>query len=404
MKKVLLSATALAGLLMMSAPAQADGLNMNVGGFFRGYGMVTDNDETGGAGPDENLREFDFRRHTELHFTGETTTDNGLTVGAHVEMAVGDNSALEDGSGAVDQRSPNSIDEVYAYFSGSWGRVNFGSEDGAAYLLQVAAPSGDSNVDGLRIYIQGLNSDVWEDGDSSTPLGATSAFSDRLDYDNAPFEAEDKITYMTPKFNGFQAGASYAPEQGQNIIGNNTAGMGFDDNPGEFEDIWEFGARWDGEFEGFGISVGGGYVHASTEVDAALASAVGSDDLESWNGGVNVTFGAFSVGGAYLESNNGIAGTAGLGSDTTTWVVGASWDNGPYHVGATWMDRTDEADVTALGAGDDLNVERFAIGGGFTFAPGMSVRGAVTMGTAEVDTIGEDTDFMQATVGTDIGF
>ena len=48
-------------------------------------------------------------------------------------------------------------EESYAYFSGAWGRVNFGKEDGAAYLLQVAAPSADSNVDGLRQYVAGTN-------------------------------------------------------------------------------------------------------------------------------------------------------------------------------------------------------------------------------------------------------
>ena len=388
MKKILLSATALAGLVMMSAPAHADGLNMGVGGFFRGYAAMTDNDETGTAGPGDDLRTFDFRRHTEIHFSGETTTDNGLTVGAHVEFITSDDT------------SANSIDETYGYFSGSWGRVNFGSEDGAAYLLQVAAPSADSNVDGMRVYIQTLNSDVWEDGDTGAS-GFTSAFNSTFEYDNAPFQHDDKITYMTPKFNGFQAGVSYAPEQGQNAIGNNTAGMGFDDVAGDFEDMFDVAARWDGEFEGFGISVGGGYVHAATEVDAA-AGTVGSDDLTSWDAGLNVVFSGFSLGGAYLRSDNGISGS---NSDTTTWLVGAGWDNGPYHVGASWMDRTDESSVTTAAAGVDLDSDRFTIGGGYTFAPGMSFRGAVAFGEVEVDTVGgQNTDFTQATVGTDIAF
>ena len=387
MKKVLLSATALAGLVMMSAPAHADGLNMGVGGFFRGYAVLTDNDETGTAATGDDLRTFDFRRHTELHFSGETTTDNGLTVGAHVELKTSDDT------------SADSIDETYGYFSGNWGRVNFGSEDGAAYLLQVAAPSADSNVDGMRNYIQALNTDQWDDNDFTTAMNA--AYSDQLDYDNAPFKSDDKITYMTPKFNGFQAGVSYAPEQGQNAIGNNVAGMATDDDANDFEDMFEVAARWDGEFEGFGISAGAGYVNGSTEVDGA-AGTVGSDDLTSWDAGLNVVFSGFSLGGGYLHSDNGISGA---NSDTTTWIVGAGWDNGPYHVGASWMDRTDESSVTGLAAGHDLDVQRFTIGGGYTFAPGMSFRGAVALGTADANTVGvDDTDFMQATVGTDVKF
>ena len=48
-------------------------------------------------------------------------------------------------------------EESYAYFSGAWGRVNFGKEDGANYLLQVATPSADENFDGLRQYINPQN-------------------------------------------------------------------------------------------------------------------------------------------------------------------------------------------------------------------------------------------------------
>lgn len=389
MKKILLSATALAGLVMMSAPAHADGLNMGVGGFFRGYAVITDNNETGSAATGDDLRTFDFRRHTEIHFSGETTTDNGLTVGAHVELKTSDDTAA------------NSIDETYGYFSGSWGRVNFGSEDGAAYLLQVAAPSADSNVDGMRVYIQGLNTDLWDDADFTTALPA--AYKDSLGYDNAPFQNTDKITYLTPKFNGFQAGVSYAPEMGQNAIGNNVAGMTTDDDAGDFENIFEVSARWDGEFEGFGISAGAGYINASTEVDAG-AGTPGSDDLTSWDAGLNVAFSGFSLGGAYVNSDNGISGA---NSDTTTWLVGAGWDNGPYHVGASWMDRTDESSVTGLAAGVDLDVQRFTIGGGYTFAPGMSFRGAVAFGSVDNNTAGVtsfDENFTQATIGTDIAF
>ena len=42
-------------------------------------------------------------------------------------------------------------EESYLYFSGNWGRLNLGRENGAAYLLQVAAPSADPNIDGMDI-------------------------------------------------------------------------------------------------------------------------------------------------------------------------------------------------------------------------------------------------------------
>src|ERR1019366_6714615 len=101
-----------------------------------------------------NERHFDILRETEIHFTGETTLDNGLTVGVHHEADIDQQKQ--------DWQAPSSIDtfyteESYAYFSGAWGRVNFGKEDGANYLLQVAAPSADENFDGLRQYINPEN-------------------------------------------------------------------------------------------------------------------------------------------------------------------------------------------------------------------------------------------------------
>jgi hypothetical protein len=411
MKKVLLAGTALLGLAAVSAPAQAE-INLDLGGYFRGYGVFADSDEVGTAGASDDLRQFDFRRDAEVHFTGEAVADNGLTVGVHAEVALGGNSSVfndGNGDGAIDAgetitEGESLVDEVYMYLSGNWGRVNFGSEDGAAYLLQVGAPSADSNVDGLRTQIQAINTELFTDALAGGVFNAGGTFT--LDYDNADFENTDRLTYLTPKWNGFQAGVSYAPEVGQNRIGNNTAGMEFEDDAGQFEDLWEIGARYDGEFEGFGVSVGGGYAHASAEgtvgVGGLAAGDLGSDDLETWNAGLNVSFQAFSVGAAYLDTNNG-AGGVGIDADTDTWVVGAAWDNGPYHLGATWMDAEAEEDV--FGSNGDAELDRLTLGGAYTYGPGMSFRGAVAFGSGE-ETVGADTDedFTQVTVGTDIQF
>src|SRR5262249_5161083 len=144
-------------------------------------------------------------------------------------------------------------DEVYGYGSGGWGRVNLGAEDGSAYLLQVAAPSADSNVDGLRTNIAGVNPTVpFGTAVLATAVG-TSNLLDNWDYQQADFRATDRLTYLTPKFNGFQAGVSYAPKTG---LTSNTAGMSNDDaalpilvgaNTGTFvegatalyKDLWE---------------------------------------------------------------------------------------------------------------------------------------------------------------------
>ena len=142
MKKVLLSTAAVAGLAMVATPAAAQ-VSLELGGYFKGYGAYVDQDETAG----NPVNDFDIIRNTEVHFGGETTLDNGLTVGAHIEV----DADVENTNDSFE------VDESYVYFSGGWGRVNVGAEDGASYLLQVAAPSADSNIDGIRQYVNPVN-------------------------------------------------------------------------------------------------------------------------------------------------------------------------------------------------------------------------------------------------------
>lgn len=404
MKKILLAGSALAGVAMLAAPAQAE-LKLGLGGHFSGYGVYVDQDN------DTGFNNFEFRKNTEIHFTGETTLDNGLTVGVHVEQEI---------------ENDNNNNESYAYFSGGWGRVNFGNEDGAAYLLQVAAPSADSNVDGLRTTINGTKTPGNAALASITPppvlpgdpavisLAAANPGSLALDYQHADFgnapsdsgkgNATNRITYLTPKFNGFQAGVSYAPSSTLGTGIQNTAEAAYDN-------LWELAARWDGQFEGIGLSLGAGYSHASKDTAA--------DDLKTWNVGANAAWNQFAVGAAYLDSDNG--------EDTRTWVVGAAWDNGPWHVGVSYLDtKADNGglryqyDATSLVPAEaaiqsnDADAYRVSVGGGYTFGPGMTFRGAISWGEYDygsvrsfgggATTVSAQEDFTMITIGTDIRF
>jgi len=411
MKKLLLVSTAIAGVAMMSAPASA-ALKMDLGGYFRGYGVYADNNEPAST----SLRRFEFRRNNEIHVNGETTLDNGLTIGAHTELEIANESAT-----AAPTANGNMVDETYMYTSGGWGRVNFGSEDGAAYLLQVGAPSADSNVDGMRVYIQALNPTVSQ----ATIPGLRN--SGVLSYDHADFRQTDRLTYLTPKFSGFQAGVSYAPKPAMLGLGNGTAGMSTDKDVGQTGQVWEGSARWDGEFQGFGVSLGGGYSDSTLENytrPALVATApVASDGLRTWNGGANVSFSGFSLGGSYLKSNTQNIITDSVGPvvnatpdvTQTTWVLGGGWDNGPYHLGASYLHQQTERDASASTlVKADYKAQRYTVGGGYTFGPGMTFRGAVAWGNFKnnlqnnagggFDVAANDQDFTQVTVGTDIQF
>ncbi len=368
MKKLLLCGVA-ALAITAAAPAKAEGIDLGLGGYFIGYGLYNGQDEAAG----DSIRSFDFRKETEIHFNGETTLDNGLTVGGHVELAA--DRAADAGEGT--------IEESYAYFSGGWGRVNFGEEDGASYLLQVAAPSADDNIDGLRPDLNTLDT-------ATFPTGVGSP----LDYAADATGYANKITYITPLFSGFQAAASFTPD----VTGDNASATAADDDDdvGVFNNAWEVAGRYQGTFQAVDLTLGAGYQRLTTEEDAVAATAVASEARDVMNAGVRVGFGAFGLGGAYVQDDNGVE----TDGDTTTWVAGADYTTGPFKVGVSYLDR--EAEVNVPGVGPETDADRWTAGVGYQYGPGMSLNGSVSRVSADAGAV--DADATQVAIGTRVDF
>lgn len=364
MKKLLLT-TALVGVAFVAAPAQAE-VSLNLGGHFKGYVTFHNQDDAFGTADE---RSFDMIRETEVHFTGETTLDNGLTVGFHIE-------AEADGGNSFD------VEESYAYFAGNWGRLNVGAEDGAAYLLQVAAPSADTNVDGIRQYV---NPVIY--GGAVAPLNALNGLTN-IDYAQDVTGYADKLTYITPVFNGFQAAASYTFDVGGGYA--NSFGVRTDDVGGEYGDAYEAAVRYEGNFNAVRLTLGAGYTHVEREAVAV----VGEDDRQAWNLGANLGFGPFNVGLTYKDDDNGQKGS----NDTKIWVLGADYTTGPWVLGASYYDREDEQGAGAA----DLDTQRYSAGVTYTYGPGMTFRGSVHHIEHEVGAA--DADATSVLLGTQINF
>ncbi len=353
MKKLLLAGVAVGSLALASAPAHAE-LEVNLGGYFKGYGAFVDQDDDV-----SDVNGFDIVRDTELHVGGETTLDNGLTVGVQIELDV-------DGGDGAD------VDESYAYFSGNWGRVNFGAEDGAAYLLQVAAPSADTNFDGLRQYINPVNF-----------AAADATFDDfTIDYDHAPTGNSDKLTYLSPVFSGFQAGASFTPDSDGNA--DDIEGIGTDDVADDIGQTYEIGVRYEGQFQQVGVIAGAGYSHGELEEEGTL-----TDDREVWNVGLDLDIGAFGVGAAYIDDNRSLDD-----SDLETYVIGVDYTTGPFIIGASYLNADAE---------DVIDVDRYAAGVTYEYGPGMSFRGSLSHIEGDV-TGGDESEGTALLLGTQVNF
>jgi predicted porin len=372
MKKLLLCSAAVVGVAFSAAPAAAQ-IDVTIGGHTKNYIGWADQDDGGTT----DTRSFDMLRESEIHLNAEGTADNGLTYGFHVEMEA------DAGDDA------NTIEESYLYLSSNLGRVNLGSEDGANYLLQVAAPSADANIDGIRQYIQPVNYvNAFTPAAGAAPAvvaantAALAAVNSGvvLDYANDATAFDEKITYLSPVWSGFQFGGSYTPDVASNVLedinsANGAFGFAGDDVEDNFGAGYEAAVRYEGQFNNIGFAVGGGYTHVDIEQDALVPTSlpvagIDFDDVEQWNVGLDLNIGAFGLGAVYTETEN----VAGLkDADSDTWVVGGDYTTGPFQFGISYLNNDFEA-----GNVDVLDTDRYTGGVVYTAAPGLSFRGSIS--------------------------
>ena len=207
MKKILLGSTALvaAGLIAGHAEA-ADGVKLSLGGYYRGAAGFTSDDYDGAlAGVEDDVRNYVFKQDVEVHFSGETTLDNGLKIGAVIQLE--------------GQTSGDQIDEVYAFFSGGWGELRFGDDDEALTAMCSITPSAATNFGPDSPFFNFSNSGLGG-------YGATNGTCYGLDGNST------KVIYFSPNFGGFSFGASFTPDNTQDTR-NTTSGAGtrFENNP-----------------------------------------------------------------------------------------------------------------------------------------------------------------------------
>lgn len=385
--KKLLTTAAICGLVVAANPAMAD-IDLELGGYFSGYGLYLDQDELAGATTEVNT--VGFLRDTQVYIGGETTLDNGLTVGFHAEME-------------ADREVSNNtfdVEESYLYMSSGWGRVNVGAEDGAAYLLQVEVPHADSNVDGLRQEIVPVDY-------SSTGFGALtgdvlSGSVTAVDYDQAPTGTVDKLTYLSPVMSGFQLGLTYTPDANDastNAPADTTGAVN------DLGDAYEAALRYETTFSNVGVTFGAGYSNVS--LDELSTNTTGQEDDQTvWNVGLDLDFGPFGLGASYKEDDFGKNASNLSNNDEETWVVGADYTTGPFKIGVSYLDQDNTGDLVGANGTTGVETKRYTGGVTYTYGPGMTFRGSISQLKHEnANTVGGgDAEATSVLIGTQVNF
>lgn len=194
------------------------------------------------------------------------------------------------------------LESAHIFLRSAYGDVTLGRDDGAAYLFSLGAPT--------LLAVGASNSPVDYTGyDSVKTVNDASGFSEKITY-TSPRLLGDQIGV------GVQFGASYALDADVCGVdycnGKTVAGV----IQPEIEDVFELGVALDRTFEnGMSVEVTGTYARGSE-----ASGFAGLDDLESFGTGIELGYGDWTLGGSYLQSNNGL-----LDGDYTAYDAGLTW-------------------------------------------------------------------------------
>ena len=349
MKKVLMASSAIVGAAVLAAsPAAAQTLEFNAFQFFIVSGGDSDEDSSD--------RGFAFSTNTEVHVKGEIMADNGITFGFRVEIEADPN---EDGS-------DSDIDENSIYAQGSFGKLEFGNNDGAEDTFMVNGSNSGVDYGGIGNPTSNFL-DTAFGGDAPTSVDMTDS------------SDSTKITYTTPNFNGFSAGLSYTPDTADGDDGNS---FNAEDSEGIHDHIG-VGLGFDGEFNGVGVELG--LVAGFGEFDAEP-----EDSLFNIGGGAAISFAGFTfAAGAFWEDAEDNGGEA--------WAVdaGIGYATGPWSFSVNGLISEDDDSSDELVAGS-ANV-------GYSVAPGVRVFLTGYIGEEDLGAGGTN-DIVAVTSGLGVSF
>jgi len=362
MKKALLSTTALIAASAIGAvaasPASAENekISLRLGGYMEQWIGYSSQDDVVGTDTSGPINASD----TEVWFLGKTTLDNGISFGVNIQ--------LEGNSNPGDQ-----IDESYLTIGGDFGLVYIGDENSAQYKMQYSAPdvgiganSGDQTI--WAAYTGAAAGSYFRGPFGSTYVEAARA--------NDVF----RLSYFSPRFSGFQFGASYAPADQQDT-------SGAIDLDADLHNGISFGANFVESFNGVDVAVSGGY--------GRWDNPVGSDP-EVYNLGLSIGFSGFTVGGSYANQTDDT--TVG---DAEGWDIGVSYATGPWGVSVIYYHG--ERD----GGGDALKADIDTIMGSVAYTMGPGIKVIATLGHTQLDDesgTGTDNESTYFVVGPKLSF
>ncbi len=256
------------------------------------------------------------------------------------------------------------LESAHLFVRSAYGDVTLGRDDGSAFLFSLGAPT------------------LMTVGASNSPVDYTGLDAVKTVNDASGFA--EKVTYTSPRLLGdqvglgVQLGVSYAPDASAcgvdycvdlNDIENVVAP--------DIQDVMEAGIALDRTFApGVSAELTGTFARGSE-----TSGLAGLDDLQAFGAGLELKMRDWTLGGSYLDSNQGLEN-----GDYRAYDVGLTWK--PSMLGFTvgYGHATDDlvrlkSDQFVGGVSYDVN-ERIRVGAGVQYTDRESVRDVA--GTAQI--------------------
>jgi len=374
----LLCSTALATVVATVGAEAADGVRLSIGGYYHAAaGAITGEDFSASSGVSESdLRDYAFKQKVDLTFSGETTLDNGLAVGAYVNLR--------------GQTTPSDqIKRVYAYFSGGFGKVQFGDQDGALAAMCYTVPSASQIFGADSPAVSGFN--------FSNAGVAGYAATNGTCYGVDSYSTQ--LVYFSPDLAGFQFGLSFTPDQTEdtrNVL--DGAGTRLRNDAGQNSENLSAAAVFSHDFNGAKLTLGGAHTWSfNKEVNPN-----NTDPAQDSNAYAQLSYAGFTIGAATeYRQNFGDDGAdqlvfgAGATYNWDLWTVGLGWTRGDY-----------EKAIGANGVGPFNAVhDDIAFTASYALGPGITVDGLIEYSLYRSnDAAGPDSSGLGLGLGTAISF
>jgi hypothetical protein len=384
MKKTLLGTTAMVAAGVVAGQAAADGVELGLGGYYTAAAGANVSEEYYDSYGYDDPRFGAFRQDVEVFFRGNTTLDNGLTVGATIQLE--------------GQQSGDQIDEVWAYFRGGFGEVRFGDDDDAVEQLSYGIPTA-TNVFGVDSPFFSF-SNAWF-GTTGSFLG----YGTNTTYRQLSSDAT-KIIYFSPTFGGFTFAVSYAPDRrgedcyfGFSTCGGSSApgGTSYSFNGGQVSEVWSAAMNFEHEFNGFSMVAGVGGAYGEVE----RPGAGNEDDIWTVRSHLHFGFGNWYIGGAIAHTDNQFAEPGGDAGTVTTYGLGVTYNWDAWTVGFAWSHG--DYGNGAVSTGNDATLDVFRLEGRYDLGPGISLDGSMGYDSWDVDAA-DDYEAWSIMTGFYIGF